>query len=721
MRDTGTGIPAQELPHLFERFHRVEGAQGRSYEGTGIGLALVQELVHLHAGTLTVASQEGHGSTFIVHLPFGTAHLAPDHVREAVPLTSTALGSQAFLEEAARWLAEEGPPAAPVPPDHEVTGAPGERPRVLLADDNADMRDYIRQLLAPDYAVEAVADGAAALEAVARRPPDVVLADVMMPRLDGFALLRALRSAPHTQTLPVILLSARAGEESRVEGLDAGADDYLIKPFSARELVARVRAQSGRKRLLEVQQQAETARAQLAAIVDSSEDAIIGQTLEGVITSWNQGAERLYGYTAAEMLGQPLALLIPPDAPDELPQLLARLQRGERIAQYETQRVRKDGTPLHVSLTISPIRDHTGRIVGASKIARDITARTQAEAALRELTATLDRRVRERTALLALIQDVTRAANEAPSSTVALQYAVDRLCAYTGWPLGHVYLAVAPGADRWTPTAIWHLDDPGRFTAFQQATHALELTADEGFIGRVGASGQPEWRCEVASDPTFARRQAAREAGLRTGVAWPLLVGQEVAGVLECYTPEPLAPNPALLEAMTQIGTQLGRAIERERAAAQAQRQQEALVQREKLAAMSTMLASVAHELNNPLAIILMQADLLREDAGTGPLAETAAELTQAAARCERLVRTFLTLARQHAPERTTVDLNALLTDTLELLTPVLRVDDHRRGPAPGPRAPPPVGRSPPTPASARESPHQRAACPPRRAQSRGR
>ena len=224
----------------------------------------------------------------------------------AVPLASTALGSQAFLEEAARWLAEEAPPAEPVPPDHEVTGAPGERPRVLLADDNADMRDYIRQLLEPDYAVEAVADGAAALEAVARRPPDVVLADVMMPRLDGFALLRALRSAPHTQTLPVILLSARAGEESRVEGLDAGADDYLIKPFSARELVARVRAQYGRKRLLDVQQQAETARAQLAAIVDSSEDAIIGQTPRGRDHQLEPGGRApLWVYGGAKCSGSP--------------------------------------------------------------------------------------------------------------------------------------------------------------------------------------------------------------------------------------------------------------------------------------------------------------------------------------------------------------------------------------------------------------------------------
>src|SRR5439155_9624641 len=179
--------------------------------------------------------------------------------------------------------------------------------------------------------------------------------------------------------------------------------------------------------------------------------------------------------------------------------------------------------------------------------------------------ATLDQRVQERTALLALIQDVTRAANEAASSAEALQYAVDRLCAYTGWPIGHVYLAVAPGAARWAPTALWHLDAPARFTAFQQATQGLEVAAGEGLIGRVGARGQPEWLREVATDPTYQRQHAAQAAGLRTGVAWPLLVGQDVAGVLECYSPAALAPNPALLDAMTQIGTQLGRAIERER------------------------------------------------------------------------------------------------------------------------------------------------------------
>ena len=256
-----------------------------------------------------------------------------------------------------------------------------------------------------------------------------------------------------------------------------------------------------------------------------------------------------------------------------------------------------------------------------------------------------------------------------------LQYALERICAYLRWPVGHVYLAVAPDGTRWTPTSIWYLEVPERFTAFQQATQAVEFAAGEGLIGQVGALGKPVWSADVTVDPVFHRRIAARQAGLTAGFAIPLLVGSEVVGVLEFYGAERLTPDRALLEAMAQIGTQLGRAIERERAAEQAQRQQAALFQREKLAAMGALLANVAHELNNPLAVILLQAELLQEDIGSELLAGPLTEITQAATRCERLVRQFLTLARQHAPERTAVGLNTLLNDTLELLASAFRVD----------------------------------------------
>jgi two-component system NtrC family sensor kinase len=291
------------------------------------------------------------------------------------------------------------------------------------------------------------------------------------------------------------------------------------------------------------------------------------------------------------------------------------------------------------------------------------------------LNATLEQRVMERTALLELMQDITRAANEGSSSAEALQYAVHQICVYIRWPVGHAWLAAVPDGSRWTPTPIWHLDAPERLTVFQQATQSLEFGAGEDLVGQVGALGKPVWSVDITTDPAFARRQAALAAGLTTGFAIPLLVGAEVVGILEFYDTERQAPDTTLLEALAQMGTQLGRAVERERAVAQAQYQQVALFQREKLAAMGSLLASVAHELNNPLAIILLQAELLQEETVQGPLNGYVTEITQAARRCERLVRQFLTLARQHTPELTTVKLNTLLTDTLELLAPAFRVD----------------------------------------------
>ena len=257
-----------------------------------------------------------------------------------------------------------------------------------------------------------------------------------------------------------------------------------------------------------------------------------------------------------------------------------------------------------------------------------------------------------------------------------MQEALDRICTYTGWPVGHAYLPAPDNAGSWVPTTIWHLADPGRFAAFQQVTQTLHVAPGEGLIGRVGATGTPVWGMEVATDPAYLRRAAAGHGGLTTGFAFPLLIGQEVVGVLEFYAAEPSAPEPALRDALLQIGIQLGRTIERQRARERMQRQQEALFQREKLAAMGSLLASVAHELNNPLAIILLQAELLREEGGQGPLADLTTELTQAATRCERLVRKFLTLARQHTPERSAVALNPLITETVALLAPSFQVDN---------------------------------------------
>lgn len=647
VRDTGIGISESELPHIFERFHRVKGARGRTFEGSGIGLALVQELARMHGGTVSAKSELDRGSTFLVAISFGRDHLPADRVGALREMASTALRSDSFVEEALRW----GPADNGVSAGIEISvlpvsaaagsgqrGSSTQRRRVLLADDNADMREYVKRLLAADYDVRAVSDGEDALAAARTEKPELVLTDAMMPKLDGLGFVRAMRSDASLKDIPVILLSARAGEESRLEGLEVGADDYLVKPFTAHELLSRVathlkmadvrhrnlereaelleEAELERKRLrlaqaaahigtwewnppgrilvlspetmqifgiepgdanhlgkwrslvhpddlqrvtdlienggrtgemefeyrynhpklgmrwfyskgrrvgdesrmygviLDVTERkrmegalrqseqrlramvettpecvklvaadgtllhmntaglamieadspdavvgrsvyqliasenretfrefnekicggekgsiefdivglngtrrhmethaapllqpdgtfiqlgvtrdvtkrviAERASALLAAIVDSSDDAIVSKNLDGVITSWNRGAERIFGYTANEAVGRNISLIIPSDRLVEEADILGRLRRGERVDHFETIRRRKDGTMINVSVTISPVKDARGKVIGASKVARDITEKRRGEERERQFAA----------------------------------------------------------------------------------------------------------------------------------------------------------------------------------------------------------------------------------------------------------------------------------------------------------------------------------------------
>ncbi|MDZ8186071.1 MAG: ATP-binding protein [Nostoc sp. ChiSLP02] len=246
VQDTGTGIEPEQLPYIMKRFYQVRAAKARTHEGSGIGLALVHELVKLHGGTIDVTSAPGVGSCFTVTIPLGTVHLpnvsvAGDDRARRIQATSssTALGAVPYVQEAERWIPQEGEGVKGKGKKDFSTLSPSH---ILIVDDNADMRDYLTRILSEHLEVQAVADGAAALAAVNQKVPDLVLSDVMMPELDGFGLLKALRTDARTKEIPIILLSARAGEESIVEGLLAGADDYLIKPFSANELVTRVNA-----------------------------------------------------------------------------------------------------------------------------------------------------------------------------------------------------------------------------------------------------------------------------------------------------------------------------------------------------------------------------------------------------------------------------------------------------------------------------------------------
>ena len=522
IRDTGTGIPEDEVPHLFERFRRVEGAHRRTHEGSGIGLALVHELVGLHGGAIDVETAVGCGTTFTVTVPFGHGHLPPERVAttEAVRTGSSA---SAYINEALAWLPQfsnDGHgPAASLEAVNGQQSDP-EMVRVLLADDNRDMRDYLSQLLSKKFKVEVAENGKIALQRALSHPPHLILTDVMMPEMDGFQLLAAVRQSDSLKDVPVIMLSARAGEESRIDGLGAGADDYLVKPFTARELMARVTAhvamakqrqvaaqrerellvatQTERNRLRESEarlklatevaklgvfvwdtvedrgnwendrmyeifgrtreegpingalfidevvhpdclvpfQQALKATlkqgkpfefegmirlpdqslrwieidghiqshgdsparhilgtvrdithikkseaalrdnsrqlGELAAIVASSGDGILSKNLNGIITSWNAAATRILGYSAEEMVGSSIFKLIPEDLHSEEKAIIEQVCAGQTIEHFETVRLTKSGQRLDVSLTISPVKDEQGQIIGASKILRDI-------------------------------------------------------------------------------------------------------------------------------------------------------------------------------------------------------------------------------------------------------------------------------------------------------------------------------------------------------------
>jgi signal transduction histidine kinase len=240
--DTGVGIEAQHVPRLLERFYRVEGTRARTHEGSGIGLALVHDLVKLHMGEIEVRSEAGRGTSVIVRIPTGKEHLPRELLADRKVERQNGYYARAHIEEVMQWVGTEPFDQVPAPLLAAADGSDArpESSRVLIVDDNADMRDYLCRLLSSNWEVRATANGMAALAVAHSWRPDIIIADVMMPQMDGFELLKRWRANEDTRDIPFIMLSARAGEEARIEGMSAGADEYLVKPFSSRELTARI-------------------------------------------------------------------------------------------------------------------------------------------------------------------------------------------------------------------------------------------------------------------------------------------------------------------------------------------------------------------------------------------------------------------------------------------------------------------------------------------------
>jgi PAS domain S-box-containing protein len=371
--DTGVGVPAKEMPRLFERFHRIENARSRSNEGSGIGLALVRELVSLHGGTITADSAEGRGTTFTIRLPLGSAHLPADALSSAPVPAAVSTAADPYLQEALRWLPSEHGGAGLADVGAPAAAGPAVPATVLVADDNADMREYLTRLLSgAGYGVHTVADGADALQAIRAQAFDLVISDVMMPRLDGLALVAALRTDPHTAAVPVLLLSARAGQEASIEGLQVGADDYLVKPFAAAELLARVRANVELARLRNNHARWRT------ALVDSLQEAFFVSDENGAIMEINTAFTDILGYGPEGLPYTPIHPWWPDAAADpeghrQVEEAFSGLL-GRNQGSCTVPVTHRDGHLLWVSVMFNPAQDpNTGRTVVVGTF-RDVTA-----------------------------------------------------------------------------------------------------------------------------------------------------------------------------------------------------------------------------------------------------------------------------------------------------------------------------------------------------------
>lgn len=386
IQDTGVGIPASEIEHIFQRFHRVQNMQGRTYEGTGIGLSLVQELVKLHGGHIEVQSQPDIGSTFTVSIPLGKAHLQAAHLLTPTTTPAKATGTQLYLEEALRWLPNGQSELEELNllefSEPQTVQATSKKPMILLADDNADMRDYVQKLLRPHFEVETVNDGYQVLQSLQHKTPDLILSDIMMPHMDGIELLKHLKQHPQTALTPVILLSARAGEAARLDGLEAGADDYLVKPFSAKELLTRV---SNHLRIASARLQAHK---QLHNIFRQAPVAMcILRGPDYIIELANEKALQVWGKTAAQVLEKKALEVFPELAEQGWKQIFDDVfltNKSFSLQNHSFQLFRHSKLEtVYINFTYEPLHNIDGSMYGIMALGVEVTdqvlARQKAE------------------------------------------------------------------------------------------------------------------------------------------------------------------------------------------------------------------------------------------------------------------------------------------------------------------------------------------------------
>lgn len=380
VKDTGVGIPQNELPHMFERFHRVQNVTGRTFEGTGIGLSLTKELVQLHGGTIGVESTQGEGTTFIITIPSGKDHLPASQIK-STDKDFEGVISDMYIEEAASIL-ESTSAKNTINNTHYNNQPVDNLPLVMIVDDNADMREHIEFLLTSKFNTLSASNGAEALEKIKVVKPDIVLSDVMMPVMDGIELLKSIKNNKDTEQIPVILLTARAGEESKIEGWQTGADDYLVKPFSSKELVARIEAQ------IKIKQRRDDAlqsvynlfnEVPFAVAVLKSEDLVIEFINNYNLDIWQCKKE--------EVLGKPL-FEARPDLRASVEAIHAEIYRtGKRFTANEIPvELNVNGIiqTRYFNAIIDPMLNEEGKIIGQLATSIDITEQVMARKKIEE-------------------------------------------------------------------------------------------------------------------------------------------------------------------------------------------------------------------------------------------------------------------------------------------------------------------------------------------------
>ena len=614
--DTGVGIPATELPRLFERFHRVAGTQGRTHEGTGIGLALVQELVNLHKGAIEVDSRLGQGTTFTVRLPYGTRHLPQDRIETERSQASTAVRADAFVAEALRWLPDvvgEERIETPLAP------AVGPKASILIADDNADIRDYLRQLLGQRYAVRLTANGAEALAALRKDRPDLVLADIMMPELDGYGLLRTVRADPALADLPIVLLSARAGEEATIEGLDAGADDYLIKPFSARELVARLSANLDRAR---ARRQVRESEERFRALVTATSDVIYRMSPDWTEMHVLDG-RGILADTRSPNIAWIEEYILPEDRPPVQAEIQAAIN-AKKVFQMEHRVRRADGTVGWVFSRAIPLLSPLGEITEWFGAASDVTERVAAVRALRQANETLEHRVAEALAERRLMAELVQT----------------------------------------TDTFVQVLDRNLRILAINDANIA-EYEKVYGFRPKVG---------DCLAD-LFADRPELREPVL---AVWSRALTGEAFTITEQFgdpalqrrhyemTFRPLRDGLSKIIGAYQFSTDI---TERREAEARLAEAEEQLRQSQKMEAVGKLTGGVLHDFNNVLQVIGGNLQLLSRDVAGNLRAQQRLQTARAAiSRGSKLASQLLAFGRRQPLAPKVINLDRLIRGIDDML-----------------------------------------------------